>query len=97
MNIAFGPILVVEDVPNVLELLEVTYASRLSGHHRPERSGSHRAGAEGAPRPGHHRYPDAKMDGYALAHRLHHDPQTRQIPLIFLSATYVTRRTSSSP
>ena len=24
MNVAFGPILVVEDVPNVLELLEVT-------------------------------------------------------------------------
>jgi CheY-like chemotaxis protein len=31
-----------------------------------------------------------KMDGYALAHRLRSNPQTRQIPLIFLSATYVT-------
>jgi DNA-binding response OmpR family regulator len=31
-----------------------------------------------------------KMDGYALAHRLRTDPKTRQIPLIFLSATYVT-------
>ena len=31
-----------------------------------------------------------KMDGYALAHRLRSDASTRQIPLIFLSATYVT-------
>ena len=31
-----------------------------------------------------------KMDGYALAHAIRKDPRTRQIPIIFLSATYVT-------
>ena len=36
-----------------------------------------------------------KMDGYALAHRLRSDPKTRQIPLIFLSATYVTAEDKS--
>ena len=31
-----------------------------------------------------------KMDGYSLAHAIRKDPRTRQIPIIFLSATYVT-------
>jgi CheY-like chemotaxis protein len=31
-----------------------------------------------------------RMDGYALAHAVRKDPNTRQIPIIFLSATYVT-------
>ena len=31
-----------------------------------------------------------KMDGFALAHALRKDPRYRQIPIIFLSATYVT-------
>lgn len=30
-----------------------------------------------------------KMDGYTLAHTVQKDPRTRQIPIIFLSATYV--------
>lgn len=30
-----------------------------------------------------------KMDGFSLVHRLRLDPQTRHIPVIFLSATYV--------
>jgi CheY-like chemotaxis protein len=91
MNIAFGPILVVEDVPNVLELLEVTL--RFKGY--PVITA--RNGQEALEQV-QKEHPALvitdilmpKMDGYALAHRLHHDPQTRQIPLIFLSATYVT-------
>jgi CheY-like chemotaxis protein len=91
MNIAFGPILVVEDVPNVLELLEVTL--RFKGYPvitaRNGQEALERVNAE---------HPALiitdilmpKMDGYALAHRLRTDPKTRQIPLIFLSATYVT-------
>jgi CheY-like chemotaxis protein len=31
-----------------------------------------------------------KLDGYSLAHRLRNDPKTHHIPIIFLSATYVT-------
>jgi len=31
-----------------------------------------------------------KMDGYALVHKLRSDPTTRNIPVIFVSATYVT-------
>ena len=91
MNIAFGPILVVEDVPNVLELLEVTL--RFKGY--PVITA--RNGQEALDQV-NKEHPALiitdilmpKMDGYALAHRLRSNPQTRQIPLIFLSATYVT-------
>ncbi len=91
MNIPHGPILVVEDVPNVLELLDVTL--RFKGY--PVVTA--RNGQEALERINK----DApalvitdilmpKMDGYALAHRLRCNPQTRHIPIIFLSATYVT-------
>jgi CheY-like chemotaxis protein len=91
MNIAFGPILVVEDVPNVLELLEVTL--RFKGY--PVISA--RNGQEALEQV-QKEHPALvitdilmpKMDGYTLAHRLRSNVQTRQIPLIFLSATYVT-------
>lgn len=91
MTIAFGPILVVEDVPNVLELLEVTL--RFKGY--PVVSA--RNGQEALEQV-QKEHPALvitdilmpKMDGYTLAHRLRSNAQTRQIPLIFLSATYVT-------
>jgi CheY-like chemotaxis protein len=91
MNIPYGPILIVEDVPNVLELLEVTLRFKgypvitaRNGHEALERLGQE--------------YPALiitdilmpKMDGYALAHAVRKDPRTCQIPIIFLSATYVT-------
>jgi CheY-like chemotaxis protein len=91
MTIPYGPILVVEDVPNVLELLDVTL--RFKGY--PVITA--RNGAEALEQI--KKEPPAlvitdilmpKMDGYALAHRLRSNPQTRHIPLIFLSATYVT-------
>ena len=91
MNIPFGPILVVEDVPNVLELLEVTL--RFKGY--PVATA--RNGQEALERISQERpaliITDIlmpKMDGYALAHNVRKDPRTRQIPIIFLSATYVT-------
>jgi CheY-like chemotaxis protein len=31
-----------------------------------------------------------KMDGYALAQRIRTDPKLRHIPVVFLSATYIT-------
>ena len=91
MNIPFGPILVVEDVPNVLELLEVTL--RFKGY--PVITA--RNGQEALEQV-EKEHPSLvitdilmpKMDGYALAHRLRSNPATRMIPLIFLSATYVT-------
>jgi len=91
MTIPYGPILVVEDVPNVLELLEVTL--RFKGY--PVVTA--RNGQEALEKI-NQEHPALvitdilmpKMDGYALAHRLRSDPTTRQIPLIFLSATYVT-------
>jgi len=91
MNIPYGPILVVEDVPNVLELLEVTL--RFKGY--PVVTA--RNGQEALEQI-NKEHPALiitdilmpKMDGYALAHAVRKDPRTRHIPIIFLSATYVT-------
>jgi len=91
MIIPYGPILVVEDVPNVLELLEVTL--RFKGYPVvTARNGQEALEKVASDHPAlvitDILMP--KMDGYALAHRLRTDPKTRLTPLIFLSATYVT-------
>ena len=87
-----GPILVVEDVPNVLELLEVTL--RFKGY---EVVSAHN-GIE-ALEMVEKTMPALiitdilmpRMDGYAFVHRLRTTmPQLSRIPVIFLSATYVT-------
>ncbi|MCS6992527.1 MAG: response regulator [Anaerolineales bacterium] len=86
-----GPILVVEDVPNVLELLEVTL--RFKGYE----VASARNGIEALEMV--EKVNPAliisdilmpKMDGYAFVQKLRINPATRRIPVIFLSATYVT-------
>jgi len=86
-----GPILVVEDIPNVLELLEVTL--RFKGY--PVASAHN--GAEALEVIAREKpalvITDIlmpKMDGYALAQKLRTDPRTRAIPVVFLSATYIT-------
>lgn len=86
-----GPILVVEDVPNVLELLEVTL--RFKGYHVV----SARNGLEGLEKAKNENpaliITDIlmpKLDGFAFVQKLRLDPQTHTIPVIFLSATYVT-------
>ena len=91
MNIPYGPLLVVEDVPNVLDLLAITL--RFKGY--PVVTA--RNGQEALERIAKERpalvITDIlmpKMDGYALAQRLRTDPLTRYIPIIFLSATYVS-------
>jgi CheY-like chemotaxis protein len=91
MNTTHGPILIVEDVPNVLELLEVTL--RFKGYAVI----SARNGLEALDKlktespalivtdilmP--------KMDGYAFVQNLRSNPSTNKIPVVFLSATYVT-------
>lgn len=91
MNIPYGPILVVEDTPNVLELLDVTL--RFKGY--PVVTA--RNGQEALEKIYRERpalvITDIlmpKMDGYALAHTLRKDPRTMAIPIIFVSATYIT-------
>jgi CheY-like chemotaxis protein len=91
MNIPYGPLLVVEDVPNVLELLEVTL--KFKGYPVVTARNGQEA-LEQIQR----EHPAVvitdilmpRMDGFALAHNLRKNPRTRHIPIIFLSATYLT-------
>jgi len=91
MNIPFGPLLVVEDIPNILELLAVTL--RFKGY-PVETAVNGQEALEVISR----EHPSLvitdilmpRMDGYTLAHKLRTDPKTNSIPIIFLSATYVT-------
>lgn len=91
MSNAYGPILIVEDVPNVLELLEVTL--RFKGYAvNTARNGEEGLEAIEKERPAlivtDILMP--KMDGYAFVQKLRLNPETRAIPVMFLSATYVT-------
>jgi CheY-like chemotaxis protein len=86
-----GSILVVEDVANVLELLEVTL--RFKGYHVV----SAHNGVEGLEKVASENpaliITDIlmpKMDGYAFVQNLRTNLAYRRIPVIFLSATYVT-------
>lgn len=91
MNIPYGPILVVEDIPNVLELLEITLRfkgypviSAVNGQDALEKIARQRPAMV---------ITDIlmpRMDGYALAHNIRKNPLTGQIPIIFISATYIT-------
>lgn len=91
MNTSYGPILIVEDVPNVLELLEVTL--RFKGYSVvTARNGEEALEVVSQTRPvliiTDILMP--KMDGYAFVQKLRINPETRSIPVVFLSATYVT-------
>jgi CheY-like chemotaxis protein len=86
-----GPILIVEDVAYILELLEATL--RLKGFDVV----SARNGEEALSKIAETRptliltdllMPE--MDGFALAQKIRRDPTTQDIPIIFISATYVT-------
>ena len=86
-----GPLLVVEDIPNVLELLEVTL--RFQGYEVI----SARNGEE-ALKILEKETPALiitdilmpKLDGFAFVQKLRSNPKTMGLPVIFLSATYVT-------
>lgn len=90
MSVPYGPILVVEDVPHILQFLEM--ALKFKGY--PVLLATN--GQEALERVAQE-HPALvitdilmpKMDGFALAQKLRSDPQTRSIPIIFLSATYV--------
>jgi len=86
-----GPILVVEDIPNVLELLEVTL--RFQGYEViSARNGQEALDILENANPAliitDILMP--KLDGFALVQKLRSNPKTLTIPVIFLSATYVT-------
>ena len=91
MNVPLGPILVVEDIPNVLELLTVTL--RFKGYPViTATNGQEALNAIAKEKPAlvitDILMP--KMDGYTLVQALRTDLLLRRIPVIFLSATYVT-------
>jgi CheY-like chemotaxis protein len=91
MPIPYGPILVVEDVPNVLELLEVTL--RFKGYPvLTARNGQEALEVLKKEKPAlvitDILMP--KLDGYAFVYQMRTNPLTTAIPVIFLSATYVT-------
>jgi CheY-like chemotaxis protein len=86
-----GPLLVVEDNHDILRLLDTTL--RFKGYRVvTARNGTEALAAIAKERPAlivtDILMP--QMDGFSLVHHLRLNPETRDIPIIFLSATYVT-------
>ncbi len=86
-----GPLLVVEDIPNVLELLEVTLRFQgyevISAHNGQEALDILE---KETPALIISDILMPKLDGFSMVQKLRHNPKTQNIPVIFLSATYVT-------
>lgn len=90
MSTKTGYLLVVEDIADILNLLEATLKFKgyrvVTAHNGEE-----------ALEIVHKERPDLiiadilmpKMDGFSMVHRLRINPETRRIPVVFLSATYV--------
>jgi CheY-like chemotaxis protein len=91
MNEHSDYLLVVEDIPNILELIDTTL--KFKGGYRVVTASNGEEALEFI----RHERPALvitdilmpKVDGFSLVHRLRLDPETRNIPVIFLSATYV--------
>lgn len=91
MDTGPGYLLVVEDDPDILRLLDTTLTYR---GYRVVKANNGRKGLESV----HQERPaiviaDIMMphlDGFGMVHRLRLDPMTRDIPVIFITATYVT-------
>ncbi|MGB2894877.1 MAG: response regulator [Anaerolineales bacterium] len=86
-----GPILIVEDIPHILELLEVTL--KFKGYDViTARNGDEALSALLKEKPAliltDILMP--RLDGYALAQEVRSNIETRDIPIIFLSATFIT-------
>jgi len=90
MNSGQGYLLVVEDIPDILKLLDATL--KFKGYRVvTAQNGQEALDAIQRERPAMI-ITDIlmpKMDGFSLVHRLRIDPETRDIPVIFLTATYV--------
>lgn len=91
MQEPYGPILIVEDIPHILELLEITL--KFKGYDVI----TARNGNEAL----EHIQTEnpcliltdilmPKLDGFALAQKVRSNPATREIPIIFVSATFIT-------
>ena len=96
MNIPHGPLLVVEDVPNIRELLSVTL--RFKGYPVITAGNGEEALEIIAKERPALIITDIlmpKLDGYAFVQKLRTDIKTHDIPIIFLSATYVTEEDKS--
>jgi len=84
-------LLIVEDDPDILKLLDTTLAFK---GYRVVTARNGKEGLEAV----HKERPRIviadimmpKLDGFGLVHRLRLDPATRDIPVIFITATYVT-------
>ena len=90
MNEQPGYLLVVEDIPNILNLIDTTL--KFKGYRVvTAQNGEEALEAIQKERPAivitDILMP--KMDGFSLVHRLRLDSETRNIPVVFLSATYV--------
>ncbi len=91
MNVPYGPILVVEDVPHILELLAVTL--RFKGYPVVTATNGEEALEQIAKEKPAMVITDIlmpRMDGFALMQSLRRNPKTSSIPVVFLSATYIT-------
>ncbi|MCL4275352.1 MAG: response regulator [Anaerolineales bacterium] len=90
MDTTKGYLLVVEDIPDILALLETTL--KFKGY-RVETAVNGQDAIEliekEAPTLVITDILMPRMDGFSLVHRLRIEPKTRDIPVIFLSATYV--------
>jgi CheY-like chemotaxis protein len=86
-----GYILAVDDIPNILELIDTTLKFKGGYRVQTARNGEEALEVIQKERPAlvitDILMP--KMDGFNLVHRLRLDPDTRNIPVVFLSATYV--------
>lgn len=90
MGIEQGYLLIVEDDPDILELLDTTLRIQ---DYRVVTAQNGREALE-IVREGHPALVIADimmphLDGYGLVHRLKIDPATRHIPVVFITATYV--------
>jgi CheY-like chemotaxis protein len=91
VTIQTGPILIVEDIAQVRELLEMQL--QLKGYRVVGASDGQEALEKLAQEKPAVVVSDIlmpRMDGFALAHALRKTPQTAHIPIVFLSATYVS-------
>jgi DNA-binding response OmpR family regulator len=90
MNTQPGYVLIVEDVPDILKLLQATLTFK---GYRVVTSVNGQDALEAIQR----ERPALvitdimmpRLDGFGLVHRLRINPETREIPVIFLTATYV--------
>ena len=85
-----GPLLLVEDIPSILDFLEVTLKFKgyevLKAHNGQEALVALR---DKRPALIITDILMPKMDGFSLLYHLRIDPVTRDIPVVFLSATYI--------